>query len=59
MQSQSCPDEAASSLDNGSGPDVKMGQLNGGRRIDYVLQEAPFESFNEYVFALTSHVCYW
>ena len=33
--------------------------LNGGKRIDYVLQEAPYESFNEYVFALGSHLCYW
>ncbi|KAF7993119.1 hypothetical protein HCN44_005900 [Aphidius gifuensis] len=37
----------------------KAGNLNGGRRIDYVLQEAPFEYINEYIFALTSHVCYW
>ena len=29
------------------------------RRIDYALQEAPFETFNEYVFALSSHLCYW
>ncbi|XP_072401770.1 triacylglycerol hydrolase DDHD2 isoform X2 [Diabrotica undecimpunctata] len=36
-----------------------VGNLNSGRRVDYVLQEAPFEFFNEYVFALTSHVCYW
>lgn len=34
-------------------------KLNRGRRIDYVLQEAPFEIINEYLFALTSHVCYW
>lgn len=33
--------------------------LNGGRRIDYVLQEKPIESFNEYLFALQSHLCYW
>jgi len=37
----------------------RIGKLNGGCRIDYVLQEAPLESFNEYLFALTSHVCYW
>lgn len=36
-----------------------LGRLNGGRRVDYVLQEAPLEFFNEYLFALTSHVCYW
>ncbi|XP_056646914.1 phospholipase DDHD2 isoform X4 [Diorhabda sublineata] len=35
-----------------------IGNLNGGRRIDYVLQEAPFEII-DYVFALQSHVCYW
>ena len=34
-------------------------ELNQGNRIDFVLQEAPFESFNEYVFALGSHLCYW
>lgn len=39
--------------------DLPLGQLNKGRRIDYVLQEAPFEFFNEYIFALSSHVCYW
>nr|CAH7767761.1 unnamed protein product [Callosobruchus chinensis] len=39
--------------------DVPHGRLNSGRRIDYVLQEAPFEFINEYIFALTSHVCYW
>ncbi|XP_050313256.1 phospholipase DDHD2 isoform X2 [Anthonomus grandis grandis] len=39
--------------------DIPLGNLNKGRRIDYVLQEAPFEFFNEYIFALTSHVCYW
>ncbi|KAG5831510.1 hypothetical protein ANANG_G00304460 [Anguilla anguilla] len=40
-------------------PLVKIGMLNGGRRIDYVLQEKPIESFNEYLFALQSHLCYW
>lgn len=39
--------------------DVPIGILNNGKRVDYVLQEAPFEFFNEYIFALTSHVCYW
>lgn len=38
---------------------IQIGKVNGGRRIDYVLQEAPLESFNEYIFALTSHVGYW
>uniref|UniRef100_A0A667YT03 SEC23 interacting protein n=1 Tax=Myripristis murdjan TaxID=586833 RepID=A0A667YT03_9TELE len=40
-------------------PQVKIGMLNGGKRIDYVLQEKPIESFNEYLFALQSHLCYW
>ena len=38
---------------------VNWGNLNKGRRIDYVLQESPIESFNEYLFALASHACYW
>uniref|UniRef100_A0A1A7WZL2 DDHD domain containing 2 n=1 Tax=Iconisemion striatum TaxID=60296 RepID=A0A1A7WZL2_9TELE len=40
-------------------PEISMGMLNGGRRIDYVLQEKPIESFNEYLFAIQSHLCYW
>ncbi|XP_067928584.1 phospholipase DDHD2-like [Watersipora subatra] len=39
--------------------EVEVGVLNQGRRIDYVLQEAPFESFNDYLFALSSHLVYW
>lgn len=37
----------------------KPGILNKGNRVDYVLQEAPIESFNEYLFAVGSHLCYW
>ncbi|XP_044226600.1 phospholipase DDHD2 isoform X2 [Thunnus albacares] len=40
-------------------PEIKVGMLNGGRRIDFVLQEKPIESFNEYLFAIQSHLCYW
>lgn len=40
-------------------PPISVGMLNGGQRIDYVLQEKPIESFNEYLFALQSHLCYW
>ncbi|NWU63120.1 DDHD2 Phospholipase, partial [Pterocles burchelli] len=40
-------------------PVINMGRLNGGNRIDYVLQEKPIESFNEYLFALQGHLCYW
>ncbi|XP_075457349.1 triacylglycerol hydrolase DDHD2 isoform X2 [Ascaphus truei] len=38
---------------------IHVGMLNGGQRFDYVLQEKPIESFNEYLFALQSHLCYW
>ncbi len=38
---------------------VRIGSLNSGRRIDYVLQEKPIEIFNEYLFAMASHACYW
>eukprot|EP00090_Calanus_glacialis_P024326 TRINITY_DN37779_c0_g1_i1.p1 TRINITY_DN37779_c0_g1~~TRINITY_DN37779_c0_g1_i1.p1 ORF type:complete len:1042 (-),score=352.82 TRINITY_DN37779_c0_g1_i1:171-3296(-) len=38
---------------------VLPARINDGRRVDYVLQEAPLESFNEYLFALASHLCYW
>uniref|UniRef100_A0A8C5U917 DDHD domain-containing protein n=1 Tax=Malurus cyaneus samueli TaxID=2593467 RepID=A0A8C5U917_9PASS len=40
-------------------PTINVGRLNGGNRIDYVLQEKPIESFNEYLFALQGHLCYW
>ncbi len=43
----------------GDEPKCDLGQINKGRRIDYVLQESPLESFNEYLFALHSHACYW
>jgi len=38
---------------------LEASRINQGRRVDHVLQEAPMESFNEYVFALASHLCYW
>lgn len=38
---------------------TRIGRLNGGRRVDYVLQEKPIELFNEYIFAFTSHANYW
>lgn len=49
---------ASSEIDTGE-TNLAVGRINAGRRIDYVLQEAPLEFFNEYIFALTSHVCYW
>lgn len=41
------------------GTTPNIGYLNKHNRIDFVLQEAPLEYFNEYLFAITSHVCYW
>ena len=38
---------------------LPIGMLNNGRRIDHVLQEKPIEKLNEYLFALSSHLCYW
>jgi hypothetical protein len=38
---------------------VVTGQLNGGRRIDYMLQEKEIDRANEYVAALAAHSCYW
>lgn len=50
-------------FENGYGYDpssnIRIGLLNSGRRIDYVLQEKPIEIFNEYLFAMASHACYW
>lgn len=51
--------ENSVSADQTEQPEIKVGMLNGGRRIDYVLQEKPIESFNEYLFAIQSHLCYW
>lgn len=39
--------------------DVSIGRINQGERVDYVLQERPLESFNDYLFAFQSHFCYW
>ncbi|KAK2491636.1 hypothetical protein MC885_015492 [Smutsia gigantea] len=51
--------EEVSGAVNEEVPPISVGMLNGGQRIDYVLQEKPIESFNEYLFALQSHLCYW
>lgn len=53
-------DDASSvASESSQAPIVVLGKLNGGRRIDYVLQERPLESFNDYLFAFQSHLCYW
>jgi DDHD domain len=38
---------------------VTTGRLNGGRRIDYMLQEKELDRANEYVAAFAAHSCYW
>lgn len=38
---------------------LMTGQLNQGRRIDYMLQEKEIENANEYVAALAAHSSYW
>ncbi|XP_043106501.1 phospholipase DDHD2 [Puntigrus tetrazona] len=54
------PDEAdVSPMEQDERSFTKVGMLNRGRRIDFVLQETPIESFNEYLFAIQSHLCYW
>jgi hypothetical protein len=52
---QEMADKAAESdqLDS-QNPGTIDSRLNEGRRIDYALQEAPLESFNEYLFALVN-----
>ncbi|RUS83335.1 hypothetical protein EGW08_008882 [Elysia chlorotica] len=47
------------SVSSAAEEEIHMGQLNEGSRVDYVLQEGPLESFNDYLFALASHSCYW
>lgn len=59
-QMQQSPSPVADNQSDEASEDFKVGKLNRGRRIDYVLQEAPFEYINEYIVAVTtSHVCYW
>ncbi len=55
MTKQADEDEAA----DAANPRTIAASLNSGHRVDHVLQEAPLESFNEYLFAMASHLCYW
>ncbi|XP_056275751.1 phospholipase DDHD2 isoform X2 [Pseudoliparis swirei] len=59
VQGPSDEAECSASAEQPDRPEIKVGMLNGGRRVDYVLQEKPIESFNEYLFAIQSHLCYW
>ncbi|KAJ0184251.1 hypothetical protein K1T71_000674 [Dendrolimus kikuchii] len=58
MDKRQLCDEKEDTENQTATPDM-LGRLNGGRRIDYVLQEAPLEMINEYLFAMSSHVGYW
>ncbi len=55
MSKQAAENDAA----DAANPRSLAAALNSGGRVDFVLQEAPFESFNEYLFAMASHLCYW
>ncbi|NXL01046.1 DDHD2 Phospholipase, partial [Mesembrinibis cayennensis] len=57
-QPETKPDESPAAVKEEASL-INVGRLNGGNRIDYVLQEKPIESFNEYLFALQGHLCYW
>ncbi|XP_009467164.1 PREDICTED: phospholipase DDHD2 [Nipponia nippon] len=57
-QPETKPDESPTAVKEEASL-INVGRLNGGNRIDYVLQEKPIESFNEYLFALQGHLCYW
>jgi hypothetical protein len=50
---------ASDTKESSSEARVDFGKICSGRRVDYVLQERPIESFNEYLFAVASHACYW
>ena len=55
-------DEGVESADDASQEStfkVVTGRLNGGRRIDYMLQEKEIDRADEYVAALAAHSCYW
>jgi hypothetical protein len=51
--------EKGSSSDQDASHSLILGSLNGGRRIDYMLQEKEIDRANEYVAALAAHSCYW
>lgn len=55
-EDEDCNSEMSESRSNNY---VITGQLNQGRRIDYMLQEKEIENANEYVAALAAHSSYW
>ncbi|XP_037296449.1 uncharacterized protein LOC115453808 isoform X3 [Manduca sexta] len=59
MEKEQLCDESKEEFEKQLASSGMSGRLNGGRRVDYVLQEAPLELINEYLFAMRSHVGYW
>ena len=53
VSSQGSVDECFSDLH------VPIGKLHSGNRIDHILQEKTIKELNEYLFALSNHLCYW
>jgi hypothetical protein len=52
-------DSCSEASDDKPNSRLVTGQLNEGRRIDYMLQEKEIENANEYVAALAAHSSYW
>jgi len=52
-------DDAHEHLVKSFPPDCPEISLNAGKRVDYVLQESPFEGANEYISSLTGHTSYF
>jgi hypothetical protein len=52
-------DDSSVLSDDSDYQEVHVGQLNAGKRIDYLLQEKEIESANEYISALAAHSNYW
>lgn len=58
--SQLYEEDAASIFSEESGiRRVQVGNLCGGRRLDYMLQEKELENANEYISAFAAHSSYW
>lgn len=52
-------DDLSFQSDDSDYQEVHVGQLNAGKRIDYLLQEKEIENANEYISALAAHSNYW
>lgn len=52
-------DESSIMSDDTSFQVIQVGNLCGGKRLDYMLQEKEIENANEYLSALAAHSSYW